>query len=316
MPSVNWTPRLWKKSAKSLRTLPSGWTGTRKAELDRIAQRTLSHSVSPSPACVNSGKSTLVNALLRQAVAPTDVSECTRVVTWFQQGNRSAWRSGPTTASRSTVQLERSDARGRSPGRCRSTSQGSIGSAFYLDNEVLALDDGDRHAGLGSINEEISASAEQLLAMEREFARGGGERGRHRVCHQSDGQGRRSAHADLWAEAGGTRVPRARAHELGGECHRRAHQGRQGRRWQRPLAGCGRARDAAGGAYREKVATVVPVIGLLAATANTAALTERDAADLEDSQSSTPKSGRDALSLGDSGLGGVVPRASCWCRRT
>src|SRR5579864_8725565 len=36
---------------------------------------------------VKAGKSTLVNALLGQRVAPTDVSECTRVVTWFSYGH-------------------------------------------------------------------------------------------------------------------------------------------------------------------------------------------------------------------------------------
>ena len=35
---------------------------------------------------VNAGKSTLVNALLGQRVAPTDVSECTRYVTWYRYG--------------------------------------------------------------------------------------------------------------------------------------------------------------------------------------------------------------------------------------
>jgi hypothetical protein len=35
---------------------------------------------------VNTGKSTLVNALLGQRVAPTDVSECTRYVTWYRYG--------------------------------------------------------------------------------------------------------------------------------------------------------------------------------------------------------------------------------------
>lgn len=35
---------------------------------------------------VKAGKSTLVNALLGQRVAPTDVSECTQVVTWFHYG--------------------------------------------------------------------------------------------------------------------------------------------------------------------------------------------------------------------------------------
>ena len=36
---------------------------------------------------VKAGKSTLVNALLGQRVAPTDISECTRVVTWFKYGH-------------------------------------------------------------------------------------------------------------------------------------------------------------------------------------------------------------------------------------
>ena len=35
---------------------------------------------------VKSGKSTLVNALLRHKVAPTAYGECTRAVTWFRFG--------------------------------------------------------------------------------------------------------------------------------------------------------------------------------------------------------------------------------------
>ena len=35
---------------------------------------------------VNAGKSTLVNALLRRRIAPTDVTECTRYACWFQHG--------------------------------------------------------------------------------------------------------------------------------------------------------------------------------------------------------------------------------------
>ncbi len=35
---------------------------------------------------VSSGKSTLLNALLKQKIAPTDASECTEVVTWFKHG--------------------------------------------------------------------------------------------------------------------------------------------------------------------------------------------------------------------------------------
>src|ERR1700689_3054646 len=36
---------------------------------------------------VSAGKSTMVNALLGQRVAPTNVSECTRLVTWFHYGH-------------------------------------------------------------------------------------------------------------------------------------------------------------------------------------------------------------------------------------
>src|SRR5690606_20646847 len=35
---------------------------------------------------VNAGKSTLVNALLCQRIAPTDVSECTQYAAWFRFG--------------------------------------------------------------------------------------------------------------------------------------------------------------------------------------------------------------------------------------
>jgi hypothetical protein len=48
---------------------------------------------------VKAGKSTLLNALVGEEIAPTDAGECTRVVTWYQDGHASAVmmypRSGP-----------------------------------------------------------------------------------------------------------------------------------------------------------------------------------------------------------------------------
>src|SRR3954469_15069216 len=35
---------------------------------------------------VKAGKSTLLNALIGEQLAPTDAGECTRVVTWYQDG--------------------------------------------------------------------------------------------------------------------------------------------------------------------------------------------------------------------------------------
>jgi hypothetical protein len=37
---------------------------------------------------LKSGKSTLLNALVREEIAPTDATECTRVVTWFSRSVR------------------------------------------------------------------------------------------------------------------------------------------------------------------------------------------------------------------------------------
>ena len=36
---------------------------------------------------VKAGKSTLLNALVGEKVAPTDTGECTRIVTWYQDGH-------------------------------------------------------------------------------------------------------------------------------------------------------------------------------------------------------------------------------------
>lgn len=48
---------------------------------------------------VKAGKSTLLNALVGEAIAPTDAGECTRVVTWYQDGHAPAvlmyQRTGP-----------------------------------------------------------------------------------------------------------------------------------------------------------------------------------------------------------------------------
>ena len=58
---------------------------------------------------VKAGKSTLLNALVGEQVAPTDAGECTRVVTWYRDGtppaelpvvHRRPGRAGPPAARR------------------------------------------------------------------------------------------------------------------------------------------------------------------------------------------------------------------------
>ncbi|GAA3233886.1 dynamin family protein [Pseudonocardia petroleophila] len=51
------------------------------SQLDRPLQLAVAGSVS-------AGKSTLINAMLRRSVAPADAGECTRLVTWYEHGER------------------------------------------------------------------------------------------------------------------------------------------------------------------------------------------------------------------------------------
>src|SRR5688572_5418928 len=59
---------------------------TARSVLDQVAQGLREPLRIAVAGRVNSGKSTLVNALLGQRIAPTDVSECTRFVTWYRFG--------------------------------------------------------------------------------------------------------------------------------------------------------------------------------------------------------------------------------------
>ncbi len=58
------------------------------AELEAIG-RQLDHPLQLAVAgAVSAGKSTLINAVLRRPVAPADAGECTRLVTWYEYGER------------------------------------------------------------------------------------------------------------------------------------------------------------------------------------------------------------------------------------
>src|SRR3954452_8714286 len=72
-------------------------------ELDRIGRR-LNQPIRVALAgTLKAGKSTLVNALVGEDIAPTDATEATRIVTWFRNGptpkvtanHRVGWRGAP-----------------------------------------------------------------------------------------------------------------------------------------------------------------------------------------------------------------------------
>lgn len=58
---------------------------------------------------VKSGKSTLLNALVGDQVAPTDAGECTRIVTWYQDGPSPRIVVYPTGAPPAPVPVDRQD---------------------------------------------------------------------------------------------------------------------------------------------------------------------------------------------------------------
>jgi hypothetical protein len=58
---------------------------------------------------VKAGKSTLLNALVGEEIAPTDAGECTRVVTWYQDGHAPAVRLYPRAGAPRPLRIARDD---------------------------------------------------------------------------------------------------------------------------------------------------------------------------------------------------------------
>ena len=58
---------------------------------------------------IKAGKSTLLNSLVGQAVAPTDATECTRVVTWYRHGPTPTVTARMAGGSSANVRVVRAD---------------------------------------------------------------------------------------------------------------------------------------------------------------------------------------------------------------
>jgi hypothetical protein len=219
---------------------------------------------------VKAGKSTLVNALLGQRVAPTDVSECTRVVTWFSYGRPErlviALRDGSSVESQLTED-------GKLPQELPVPIEQVASLHAYLANaglrEMTLIDT----PGLGSVHDQYSRATRELLASDSTgatlaadavvFILGSAmmadELETLKLFQDPEGDGQGSA-----ANAVGV---------LG-----RADQLSDGTRdsWEVAVELAGRY----AGTFSGEVATVVPVAGLIAETAEAALLTERDVATL------------------------------------
>jgi predicted GTPase len=110
---------------------------------------------------VNAGKSTLVNALVGQVIAPTDVSECTRLVTWYRYGSPQrleiVMRDG-------TRRRERLGSGGTLPAKLGLQQSDVRCLEVWLANDTLRLMTLIDTPGLGSLNADYSAATEELLA--------------------------------------------------------------------------------------------------------------------------------------------------------
>jgi 50S ribosome-binding GTPase len=60
---------------------------------------------------VKAGKSTLLNAIIGEEIAPTDTGECTRIITWYRHGRTPRITLHPTSGLPRTLPLKRVDGR-------------------------------------------------------------------------------------------------------------------------------------------------------------------------------------------------------------
>ncbi len=112
---------------------------------------------------LKAGKSTLVNALLGRRVAPVDVGECTKVVTWFRYGPRERIEVTPRTGVAWTVPFDSDGCVPRELGRPHTDIQHVD---VWLSNRLLERLTLVDTPGLDALTPGVSASTEDFLAFD------------------------------------------------------------------------------------------------------------------------------------------------------
>jgi hypothetical protein len=218
---------------------------------------------------VNAGKSTLVNALLGRQVAPTDVSECTRIVTWFRYGSPERVEAVMKGGARKAVQLEPD---GRLPRTLGVDSESVQSLQVVLSSDVLRSMTIVDTPGLASANVEISAVTEQLLAIELD-SRSAAQAADTVVfvLNQNPRADELEALRSFRGRDGGIGASITTAV---GVLTKADQLGDAETAWPSAVAISTRYAEQ----LQSELLTIVPLIGLLAETSESAALTETDAA--------------------------------------
>jgi hypothetical protein len=116
---------------------------------------------------VNAGKSTLVNAMVGQIVAPTDVSECTKMVTWYRYGSPQRLEIVMRDGTRRRERLGSGERLSSKLAELGLTHDQVRWLEAWLANDTLRSMTLIDTPGLGSLNAEYSAAAEDLLTTDQ-----------------------------------------------------------------------------------------------------------------------------------------------------
>ncbi len=229
---------------------------------------------------VNAGKSTLVNALVRRRIAPTDVSECTEIVTWFRYGAPDRVDAVLKDGRRITQRLG-------SDGRLPTSLGWPLSDVDHLDvwltNATLRSMTIIDTPGLASLQSACSARTQSLLGVDQ---------GLRAAAAQADGilfvfnQALKSDELEVLREFHqGSGAPRLRAVNTLGVLSKADKIGDD---TGDPCSAAKTLAAAHARALAGDVSMVVPVAGLLAETVQAGAFTEADAAVLADLAASPP----------------------------
>lgn len=220
---------------------------------------------------VNAGKSTLVNALVGQIVAPTDVSECTKMVTWYRYGSPQrleiVMRDG-------TRRRERLGAGGRLPSELGVDHAEVRWLEAWLANDTLRSITLIDTPGLGSLNADYSAAAEDFLTTDQASAEATAVADAIVFILNTEIRPDEAAAVRSFRESSGG--PGGAAGNAIGVLSK-ADKLASGPGWWDAAQ---RLAKRLAEKLQDDVVTVIPVVGLIAETTESAQLTERDSANL------------------------------------